>query len=164
MNKTQITKIMKIKEGLQNENNSYKLLSANDDKIIMIMPNGSTAYILNKTELLNVSDIKYSVSPENIVNSFLNDKTLEYQEWEFNIEEIKNFKKEHKSDKGKIPYKIPYKFEINEKIYGFNYNYFLDVISVMGKDCKCYVSNLTIKPLMFKSDIGMALLMPVKIK
>lgn len=159
MNKTQLNKIIKLKEGLQQDKNSYKLLSASDDKIIMIIPNGSIAYILNKTESLDVSDVNYNASTENIVNSFLNKSLLKYKEYEFNIEEIKAFKKEHKEDKGKIPYK----FEMNEQTYGFNYNYFLDVISIMGKDCKCSVSNLTGEPFIFKSDIGIALLMPVRI-
>lgn len=159
MNKTQVNKIMKLKESLRQDKNSHKFLSVNNDKVIMLTPNGAIAYILNKTEL-DVSDINYSTSPENIVNSFLNKSLLKYEEYEFNIEEIKAFKKEHKNDKGKIPYK----FEMNKQTYGFNYNYFLDVISIMGKDCKCSVSNLTGEPFIFKSDIGMALLMPVRIK
>lgn len=160
MNKTQINKIMKLKEGLQQDKNSHKLLSASNDKIIMIIPNGSIAYILNKTESLDVSDINYNASPENIVNSFLSKSLLKYKEYEFNIEDIKAFKKEHGKDKEKIPYK----FEMNEQTYGFNYNYFLDVISIMGDKCKCSVSNLTGEPFIFKSNIGMALLMPIKVK
>ena len=163
MNKTQLNKIIKLKEGLQHEEKSYKLLSANEDKIIMIMPNGSIAYILNKTESLDVSDINYNTSPENIVNSFLNKSLLKYKEYEFNIEDIKAFKKEHKNEIAQHHVKHPYKFEMNEQTYGFNYNYFLDVISIMGKDCKCSVSNLTGEPFIFKSDIGIALLMPVRI-
>lgn len=165
MNKTQISKIMKLKEGLQHEGNSHRFLSSSDDKIIMIIPNGSIAYILNKTESLDVSDVNYNASPENIVNSFLNKSLLlKYEEYEFNIEEIKAFKKEHKNELAQHHVKYPYKFEMNEQTYGFNYNYFLDVISIMGKDCKCSVSNLTGEPFIFKSDIGMALLMPVKVK
>lgn len=164
MNKTQINKIMKLKEGLQQDKNSHKLLSASNDKIIMIIPNGSIAYILNKTESLDVSDINYNASPENIVNSFLNKSLLKYEEYEFNIEEIKAFKKEHKNELAQHHVKYPYKFEMNEQTYGFNCNYFLDVISIMGKDCKCYVSNLTGEPFIFKSDIGTALLMPVRVK
>ena len=57
----------------------------------------------------------------------------------------------------------PYKFKFNDIIYGFNCKYFFDIIAIVGKDYKFYLSNEATKPFIFKSDIGSALLMPVRV-
>lgn len=166
MTKTQYNKINKLKSAILDGDRPDMMSYNKEKRTVTLFENGAVVYRLNAAGLNEIiNGMTLHDRSEKLVESVLPYDMEDYCKREFDIEEIKAFKKKSKEEK--IKGKNPFTFEHNGKTYGFNYNYFLNIMAIMGKDTEVYIYvsgfNPTVKPIYFKSAIGEAILMPVRI-
>lgn len=163
MTKAQLQKIEKVKTAIKHgEKSEWVSYNTTENTVTLINSRGTIGYKLHADMIKELAeDIHSNKSAENLVNSALNN--IDYVEKNITVEEVKAFKKQSRAEHPRA--NLPFQFEHNGKKYGFNPDFFIEIMTVMGRNTTIYIHNYnTLKPLCFKSDIGEAVLLPVRIK
>ena len=155
MNKTQIKNAIDFKNQTSIKK-GHKLIYTRDNKTFIC--NGFIFLILQNNCFEGIE----KALPEDksgIETKFNESEEKNIYQIDIDLNSVKEFKKTLRSHLEK-----PYIIEYNNIKYCFNSKYILDIFKILGNKTVAYISNSNKDPLYFKSEYGVALLMPVWLK
>lgn len=168
MTKTQMKRITKLMKAI-NETGRY-IFHISDNKVTMTV--GFSIGWEFPIEILQQTGVEFPVSfYQNSIETLLNEceECVDYEDTHINakefLSELKAIYKEIKKTDTEHT-KVPYIIKHNGEYYGFQISQLIEVLETLGANAEIFIhcNSKIYKPLYIKSDIGRAVLLPVKLK
>ena len=162
MTKTQINRITNILNAV---NKAEKAIFKISNDTVTMTADGYVGWefpmeILNQTEAETPAE-RGSNLIENTLNECANYTDTHINAKEFLAELKAIYKEKKKTDP--LYTKTPYIIKYNDEYYGFRISLLIEVFETLGTKSEIFISGNKYKPLYIKSDIGRAVLLPVRV-